>query len=165
MRLQRQPEKQIYRSAKIMTDLEKLSRYSRLRDLLDTAQQIGIAASVWDKAASARYIEEIFSCYRPLKTWGHLQIGAAYSLSPAERYQYSYADKIAQSPLLIFDQNHREDRQFVLQLENGASVCRLMAGNGGLEYFLSDAAGSFLIAVNRYCIEYCGEIDLSVDDA
>ena len=70
MRLQRQPEKQIYRSAKIMTDLEKLSRYSRLRDLLDTAQQIGIAASVWDKAASARYIEEIFSCYRPLKTWG-----------------------------------------------------------------------------------------------
>lgn len=91
---------------------------------------------------------------------GHVQIGAAHSLSPAERYQYRYAEKIAQSPLLmIFDQNHREDRQFVLQLENGASLYRLMEENGGLEYFLSDTVGSFLVAVNRYCIEYCGEID------
>ena len=60
---------------------------------------------------------------------------------------------------MIFDQNHREDRQFVLQLENGASLYHLMEENGGLEYFLSDTVGSFLVTVNRYCIEYCGEID------
>ncbi|HFC8536495.1 TPA: hypothetical protein ACFP4Y_000840 [Neisseria bacilliformis] len=141
-------------------NLENLSRYSRLRDLWETAQQIGIHVSVWDKEASARYIAAIFARYRPLKTWGHVQIGAGRSLGSAERCQYRYAKTIAQSPLLmIFDQNHREDRQFVLQLENGASLYRLMEENGGLEYFLSDTAGSFLVAVNRYCIEYCGEID------
>ena len=145
---------------KWQNNLENLSRYSRLRDLWETAQQIGIHVSVWDKETSARYIAEIFARYRPLKTWGHVPIGAAHSLSPAERYQYRYAEKIAQSPLLmIFDQNHREDRQFVLQLENGASLYRLMEENGGLEYFLSDTVGSFLVTVNRYCIEYCGEID------
>ncbi|MDU8925710.1 hypothetical protein RYD26_12560 [Pasteurellaceae bacterium LIM206] len=93
---------------------------------------------------------------------GHVQIGLETDLKPSEKYQYEYSKIIPNKPLfIIFDQNHKEDRNYVLIVKNGIELARLMEENGSLEYFLSDKNGTFLISINHYSIEYTGNINFS----
>lgn len=137
----------------------KLSICSRLGDLLSTGKEFNIPLEVLNKNDSNEYIIKTFKIFNPLKDWGHIQIGRGESLSPSENYQYIYSLFIKKSPLfVIFEQNHKEDKDWVLKVNNGNDLAKLLYENGSIEYFLSDKENSFFVAVNRYCIEYVGDL-------
>ncbi|MBN6075089.1 hypothetical protein HYE60_07510 [Aggregatibacter actinomycetemcomitans] len=137
----------------------KLSKYSRLGDLLHIGKEFNLHLEVLNEEDSKTYIDKTFNLFNPLKTWGHIQIGRGESLAPTEKYQNIYSLFMTSSPLfVIFDQNHKEDKNWVLKVKNGRDFAKLVYENGNLEYFLSDEKNTFLVAVNWYSIEYIGSL-------
>ena len=64
-------------------------------------------------------------------------------------------------PAFIFFEQNQINRCDVVRVEDARNISSLMENSHGMEYFISDAGLTYLIAVNWYAIEYVGDIELS----
>ncbi|TKU16739.1 hypothetical protein FDX03_13770 [Citrobacter sp. wls827] len=58
---------------------------------------------------------------------------------------------------MFFEQNYI-NKDIVVLIHNARDISKLMENCHGMEYFISDKNGTYLIAVNWYSIEFIGDV-------
>ncbi len=125
-------------------------------ELAQVCRELDFKFQILSSEEARIYIEGIFNKFNPQRRSGHLAIGRESLSIPIEKYEFSYSYVLKNEPgFLFFDQeNHNKNQVFVL--EDGRQVCAVLESSYGMEYFLSNEAGDYLIAVNWYVIECAG---------
>ncbi|WP_227743375.1 hypothetical protein [Hafnia alvei] len=138
-----------------------LHKFSHARELIDVAKNLDIEIELLSRDDSEKFIFFIFNKYNPQKKEGHLSINDdTYKLS-TEESEFTFSFSMKNEPAYIFFEQNFINKNNVLIIKEAKKISTLMKESHGMEYFISNKDGSYLIAVNWYCIEYKGDISLS----
>ncbi|WP_439893719.1 hypothetical protein ACS7SF_19080 (plasmid) [Ralstonia sp. 25C] len=126
------------------------------------AGEMSIAARLLSKDEGCAYIASVFSKFNPWKREGHVSIGDDVKKLRTEDCEFSFSRSMRGGPAFIFFEQNQVNRCDVVVVEDARNISLLMKNGHGMEYFISDNALNYLIAVNWYVIEYVGDVELSV---
>ncbi|MCV2884711.1 hypothetical protein OE749_08385 [Aestuariibacter sp. AA17] len=132
-----------------MDNYEELSRVSR---------ELGVNISLMPKEWGSTYIELILNKFKPFKITGHVSIGESATATSLENHEFSYSKNLEDEPVYVFFEQKGDKRENVIMVEDGRLLCDLFANAYGMEYFVSNKNGDYLIAVNWYAIEGVGNV-------
>lgn len=123
-------------------------------ELLRAAAEIGVKARTTEKDVAEKYISFVLDKYRPWKTSGHLSIGESVSKLPTDENEFLFFLSVKPGSGWVFFEQSKWNKNTVVVVDDVRDLSRLMESSYGMEYFVSDEIGSYLIAVNWYVIEY-----------
>lgn len=131
---------------------------SRAEELLRAAGELGLSCALMPEGQALVYVAEVLRRYRPRSISEHLAIGGDTVSVPLEEPEFSYAQHLGPGPAFVFFEQEEgdQDRRRVVVVQDGRSLGELFGNTYGMEYFVSDAAMGFLLAVNWYVIEGTG---------
>lgn len=135
-------------------------KFSYAMELVSVASAININAYLLSREQAEKYIMNVLNKYRPWKATGHLSISDNADRLSTEEYEFSFSLAMENKPAYIFFEQNYINKNEVVIVENAKNISELMKHSHGMEYFVSDKNATYLIAVNWYCIEYVGDLDL-----
>lgn len=138
-----------------------LHRSSHASELIRVASEMSVAVCLLSKDEGCAYISAVFGKFNPWKMEGHLSIGGDVKSLRTEDCEFSFSRSMRGDPAFIFFEQNQINRCDVVRVEDARNISSLMENSHGMEYFISDAGLTYLIAVNWYAIEYVGDIELS----
>lgn len=138
----------------------ELHKLSHAKELMSVADKLKIEVALFTEIEAENYILFILDKYKPWKTEGHLSIGDTTSKLSTEDNEFTFSLSMDDSPAFIFFEQNYINKNNVLEIKNAKEISRLMENTHGMEYFISNKSGSYLISVNWYSIEFTGDIFL-----
>ena len=138
-----------------------LHRFSHAVELIRVAGERSIAARLLPKDEGCTYISSVFEKFNPWKREGHISIGDDAKTLRTEDCEFSFSRSMRGAPAFVFFEQTQVNRCGVVVVEDARKISLLMENSHGMEYFISDEALNYLIAVNWYAIEYVGDVELS----
>ncbi|CAK15131.1 hypothetical protein [Pseudomonas entomophila] len=123
-------------------------------ELLNAANRIGVKAHLADDEMAAKYISVVLDRYKPWKTVGHLSIGEGASKLPTDEHEFSFFLSVKPGAGWMFFEQDAFNKHVVVVIDDVRDISRLMEACYGMEYFVADENGTFLVAVNWYVIEF-----------
>lgn len=129
-------------------------KFCHADELLSTAERIGIKAHLVDEVMAEKYISFVLEKYKPRKRSGHLSIGEGAAKLPTDENEFVFFLSLKPEPGWVFFEQNVSNKNVVVVVDDVRGVSKLMEGSYGMEYFVSNEDGGFLIAVNWYVIEY-----------
>lgn len=129
---------------------------SYINEIIEAAKLTETECCVLSKEKAKQYIKQVLDKFNPQKTQGHLSIYNNSASLPVNEYEFTYGSYLPQEPAyLFFDQVTKKDT--VIKISNAQKTGELLLQCSGMEYFLSNEASTYLIAVNWYVVEGAGE--------
>lgn len=138
-----------------------LHRSSHASELIRVAGEMSIAARLLSKDEGCAYIASVFGKFHPWKTEGHVSIGDDVKKIRTEDCEFSFSRSMRGDVAFIFFEQNQVNRCDVVRVGDARDISLLIENSHGMEYFISDAGLTYLIAVNWYVIEYVGDVGLS----
>ncbi|MBJ9295401.1 hypothetical protein GHT40_13970 [Citrobacter werkmanii] len=138
-----------------------LHKFSHARELLSVADNTGIDIMLLTEEMAIKYIQFILDKYKPWKIEGHLSIGGSVSKLSTEDNEFIFSLSMDNVPAFIFFEQNYINKNNVLMISDASKISQLMENSHGMEYFISNEIGSYLIAVNWYSIEFTGDVFLN----
>jgi len=130
---------------------------ANVKELIDVSKNLGIEIFLLNDRDAQEYIETVFALYNPFKTEGHLGIGENTVSISTEKYEFIYSQYLIEEPAYVFfGQDSNIARKSVIKINNAKILGALFENAYGMEYFVSNEAMDYLIAVNWYTIEVAG---------
>lgn len=139
----------------------RLHKFSHAKELLSVADNIGIDITLLTEEMAIEYIHFIFNKYKPWKREGHISIGESVSKLSTEDNEVTFSLSMGNVPAFIFFEQDYINKNNVLMISDASKISLLMENSHGMEYFISNKIGLYLIAVNWYSIEFTGDISLN----
>ena len=133
-----------------------MNEKSNTQELINVSSELGIDIVVLNKLESERYINKVIDTYKPFKITGHLQMDVDFLTLSLEENEYSFSEHLEGEPAYIFFDQAGLDRKSVVIVKDARLVGKLMENSFGMEYFVSNEKGDYLIAVNWYVIHVAG---------
>ena len=127
-------------------------------EILRASVFCGVEASPFAGEEAKTYIEGVNDKFSPFKTSGHLAIGHDSVCLPLEENEFSYQQRLDAEPAIVFFDDHPWTAEKAIRIANVRNLGRVLEECSGIEYFMSDEAMSYLIAVNWYVIEGTGSV-------
>ena len=131
---------------------------SNADEILNVSKELGINCTLLTEEKGLNFTSIVLEKFKPLKTTGHLAIDQNSISIPLEENEFSYSARLDGEQACIFFDQEGDDRKKVLLLESAQDLCKIMENSFGMEYFLSNVNGDYLIAVNWYVIEVAGSV-------
>lgn len=129
---------------------------SYINEIIEAAKLTKTECYVLNKEEAKQYIKQVLVKFNPQKTQGHLSIYNNSATLAIDEYEFTYCKHLPQEPAYIFfDQITKKDS--VIKISNAQKIGKLLMECCGMEYFLSNEASTYLIAVNWYVVEGAGE--------
>lgn len=135
-----------------------LHKFSHAKELINVAEKIGVKVNVLTGDAAEKYIFFILKKYKPWKQKGHLSIGDNVSRLSTDENEFTFSLLMKPLPALLFFEQDSINKDTVIIIDNAREISALMRNSHGMEYFVSDEYGTYLIAVNWYSIEFIGDV-------
>ncbi|TND08170.1 MAG: hypothetical protein FD123_2564 [Bacteroidetes bacterium] len=126
------------------------------KELIRSASELNLDHKLLTQSEAEVYIQDIFTRFKVGKTTGHLAIWHESQTLPLNEYEYKYSEHLPDEPVYVFFEQQGLDKNAVVILTQGKMLGKVVENSFGMEYFVSDASSSFLIAVNWYAIEIAG---------
>ncbi|EPD6619743.1 hypothetical protein ACSC89_004732 [Salmonella enterica subsp. enterica] len=139
----------------------RLHKLSHAKELLSVADNIGIDITLLAEEMAMEYVRFIFDKYKPWKLEGHLSIGDSVSKLSTEDNEFTFSLSMDKVPAFIFFEQDYINKNNVLMISDASKISQLMENSHGMEYFISNKIGSYLIAINWYSIEFTGDVLLN----
>ena len=127
-------------------------------EILRASVYCGAAASPLASEETKTHIEKVKDKFRPFKTSGHLAIGHDSVCLPLEGNEFSFQRHLDAEPAIVFFDDHPWTAEKAVRIADVRNLGRVLEECSGLEYFMSDEAMTYLIAVNWYVIEGTGSV-------
>jgi hypothetical protein len=128
-----------------------------IKELIEVGNKLNIETFSLNENDAKGYIEDVLALYNPFKTDGHLGIGENSVLISTEKYEFTYSQYLKEEPAYVFwGQASNIAKKSVVKITNAKRLGELFENSYGMEYFVSNKAMNYLIAVNWYTIEIAG---------
>ncbi|WP_223277166.1 hypothetical protein [Pseudomonas oryziphila] len=137
-----------------MTSKMTTHKFCHADELLSAAGRLGVKAHLVDELIAEKYISFVLEKYKPWKKSGHLSIGDGTTKLPTDENEFVFFSSVKPGAGWIFFEQNVSNKNVVVVVDDVREISRLMEGSYGMEYFVSNECGDFLIAVNWYVIEY-----------
>ncbi|ENA0608833.1 hypothetical protein ABFP30_000493 [Enterobacter bugandensis] len=138
-----------------------LHKFSHAKELISVAEKIGIKISVMVGEDAEEYISFILKKYKPWKKEGHLSISGDISSLSTDENEFTFSLSMKHIPAFLFFEQNFINKNTVILIDNASEISTLMQNSHGMEYFISDENGTYLIAINWYSIEFTGDVLLT----
>lgn len=138
-----------------------LHNFSHAKELMRVAKNMDIQINILTENEAREYISFILDKYNPWKTEGHLSISDDAGKLSTDDKEFSFPLSMKNVPAFIFFEQNYINKNNVIVVERAQEISMLMKNSHGMEYFISDKHGTYLIAVNWYSIEFIGDIVLN----
>lgn len=129
---------------------------SCIEELIKIANEVEIQYCILEGAVAKQYISSVYEVFSPERTRGHLSIGSDSLNISTDKYEFEFSHFWDGMSCFVFFEQKGDDINKVFVLKDNKKLSQMMEKSFGMEYFVSDKAVSYLIAVNWYCIEYVG---------
>lgn len=126
------------------------------KELINSGKELNIIVQELNESDARDYIKSIVDRFKPSRKEEHLSIGKDNVFLPLENNEFCYSKLLEDEAGYIFFCQSGPDRNSVVRIESVKRVCELMSNSFGMEYFVSNKVGNYLIAVNWYIIEVAG---------
>jgi len=127
-----------------------------IKELVRASGDLDFDVTVMGDQNGIAYIDFILNKFKPYKTKGHLSIGGEAITIPIEEYEFEYSKYLTDEPVYVFFEQKGSEFGEVVIIKNGNKLCNILEDSFGMEYFVSNKKGDYLIAVNWYVIEGTG---------
>lgn len=137
-----------------------MHKFSGARELINSARQLGLDVELAEPGHAGEYIRKVLAKFKPFRVSGHLQIGGDAKSIPAEGNEYLLSKQFKDGIACVFFEQGTLDKDNLVIFKRAKDVSVAIERSFGMEYFISDEAASYLIAVNSYGIEFTGDIEI-----
>ena len=124
-------------------------------EILNASKEVGITTKLIPANKAKELILSATDGFTVQKTSGHLAIQHNSISIPLEAHEFEYSNQLPDRPAYMFFDQEREPNA-VVWVESAQKICTIMENAFGMEYFVLDEKGEYLIAVNWYVIEAAG---------
>ncbi|MEN5208557.1 hypothetical protein ABE493_10620 [Stenotrophomonas terrae] len=137
-----------------------MHKFSKARELINSARQLGLDAELAEPGYAGEYIRKVLGKFKPFRVSGHLQIGGGAMSVPTEGNEYALSKQLKEEMGCVFFEQGILDRNNLVVFKNATEISLAIEHSFGMEYFISNEGASYLIAVNFYGIEFAGDIEI-----
>lgn len=120
----------------------------------NAAKLLGFDYEILKDERAEKLIETVFEKFEPSFTQGHLLINSSDSVRlKTDNHEFSFSEQLDDEPVCIFFQQYPPTAGLIFKLTKGRLFSKLLEECYGMEYFVTNQHGDYLISVNWYVIE------------
>ncbi|MFM2483468.1 hypothetical protein [Celerinatantimonas sp. YJH-8] len=135
----------------------KLHKFSNALEIKEKANKLGMSVDIITGEKAKNYINFIFSKYGNVKKTGHISLDEGIKIKNDEDSEFLFFEKFDKENLYVFFEQDLINRNTCIKVSNGKILSKILIDCFGMEYFVSNDVGGFLVAVNWYTIHYLEE--------